>query len=121
MSGTGSTSSGSNCGSYGNIRPQQFPVSLSPKILVTATSNSSSSSLASTGNAGQGQAQGQAQAQGHGPGHPQQQFDPPKILVNDQNSIYTTSPSKRSGMIEVFSQKYRVSKLKKLRDLRVSK
>ncbi|XP_070853409.1 serine-rich adhesin for platelets isoform X4 [Drosophila suzukii] len=107
MSGTGSTSSGSNCGSYGNIRPQQFPVSLSPKILVTATSNSSSSSLASTGNAGQGQAQGQAQAQGHGPGHPQQQFDPPKILVNDQNSIYTTSPSKRSGMIEVFSQKYR--------------
>nr|XP_016936757.1 serine-rich adhesin for platelets isoform X5 [Drosophila suzukii] len=107
MSGTGSTSSGCNCGSYGNIRPQQFPVSLSPKILVTATSNSSSSSLASTGNAGQGQAQGQAQAQGHGPGHPQQQFDPPKILVNDQNSIYTTSPSKRSGMIEVFSQKYR--------------
>ncbi|XP_016963554.1 uncharacterized protein LOC108033640 isoform X4 [Drosophila biarmipes] len=105
MSGTGSTSSGSNCGSFGNIRPQQFPVSLSPKILVTATSNSSSSSLASTSNAGQGQ--GQAQAQGHGPGHPQQQFDPPKILVNDQNSIYTTSPSKRSGMIEVFSQKYR--------------
>ncbi|KAH8352183.1 hypothetical protein KR084_002462, partial [Drosophila pseudotakahashii] len=105
MSGTGSTSSGSNCGSYGNIRPQQFPVSLSPKILVTATSNSSSSSLASTSNAGQ--QQGQGQAQGHGQGHPQQQFDPPKILVNDQNSIYTTSPSKRSGMIEVFSQKYR--------------
>ncbi|XP_044315563.1 uncharacterized protein LOC108052565 isoform X3 [Drosophila rhopaloa] len=104
MSGTGSTSSGSNCGSFGNIRPQQFPVSLSPKILVTATSNSSSSSLASTSNAGQGQ----GQAQGHGQGHPQQQqFDPPKILVNDQNSIYTTSPSKRSGMIEVFSQKYR--------------
>ncbi|KRJ97354.1 serine-rich adhesin for platelets isoform X4 [Drosophila yakuba] len=101
MSGTGSTSSGSNCGSFGNIRPQQFPVSLSPKILVTATSNSSSSSLASACNAGQGQ------SQGHGQGHPQQQFDPPKILVNDQNSIYTTSPSKRSGMIEVFSQKYR--------------
>ncbi|XP_043662301.1 serine-rich adhesin for platelets isoform X3 [Drosophila teissieri] len=101
MSGTGSTSSGSNCGSFGNIRPQQFPVSLSPKILVTATSNSSSSSLASTSNAGQGP------SQGHGQGHPQQQFDPPKILVNDQNSIYTTSPSKRSGMIEVFSQKYR--------------
>ncbi|XP_033159279.1 serine-rich adhesin for platelets isoform X5 [Drosophila mauritiana] len=101
MSGTGSTSSGSNCGSFGNIRPQQFPVSLSPKILVTATSNSSNSSLASSSNAGQGQ------AQGHGQGHPQQQFDPPKILVNDQNSIYTTSPSKRSGMIEVFSQKYR--------------
>ncbi|XP_043862259.1 serine-rich adhesin for platelets isoform X3 [Drosophila santomea] len=101
MSGTGSTSSGSNCGSFGNIRPQQFPVSLSPKILVTATSNSSSSSLASASNAGQGQ------SQGHGQGHPQQQFDPPKILVNDQNSIYTTSPSKRSGMIEVFSQKYR--------------
>ncbi|XP_070070870.1 serine-rich adhesin for platelets isoform X3 [Drosophila takahashii] len=106
MSGTGSTSSGSNCGSYGNIRPQQFPVSLSPKILVTATSNSSSSSLAFTSNAGQ-QGQGQGQAQSHGQGHPQQQFDPPKILVNDQNSIYTTSPSKRSGMIEVFSQKYR--------------
>ncbi|BFF95662.1 uncharacterized protein DMAD_13018 [Drosophila madeirensis] len=104
MSGTGSTSSGSGCGSYGNIRPQQFPVSLSPKILVTATSNSSSSSLASNSNAGQGQ----AQAQGHAH-QQQQQFDPPKILVNDQNSIYTTSPSKRSGMIEVFSQKYRVS------------
>ncbi|XP_017115761.1 uncharacterized protein LOC108138176 isoform X4 [Drosophila elegans] len=106
MSGTGSTSSGSNCGSFGNIRPQQFPVSLSPKILVTATSSSSSSSLASTSNTGQGQAQGHGQGQGQG--HPQQQqFDPPKILVNDQNSIYTTSPSKRSGMIEVFSQKYR--------------
>ncbi|KAH8328202.1 hypothetical protein KR067_006040, partial [Drosophila pandora] len=101
MSGTGSTSSGSGCGSFGNIRPQQFPVSLSPKILVTATSNSSSSSLASTSNAGQGQGQGQGHHQ------QQQQFDPPKILVNDQNSIYTTSPSKRSGMIEVFSQKYR--------------
>ncbi|KAH8412132.1 hypothetical protein KR009_000020, partial [Drosophila setifemur] len=99
MSGSGSTSSGSGCGSFGHIRPQQFPVSLSPKILVTATTNSSSSSLASTSNAGQGQGQGQV--------HPQQQFDPPKILVNDQNSIYTTSPSKRSGMIEVFSQKYR--------------
>lgn len=35
-------------------------------------------------------------------------FDPPKILVNDQSSIYTTSPSKRNGSIEVFSQKYRV-------------
>lgn len=67
------------------IRPQQFPVSLSPKIFVTT--NSSSSSLSSTANL---------------------QFDPPKILVNDQNSIYTTSPSKRSGTIEVFSQKYRV-------------
>ncbi|KAH8271072.1 hypothetical protein KR018_006778, partial [Drosophila ironensis] len=104
MSGTGSTSSGSGCGSFGNIRPQQFPVSLSPKILVTATSNSSSSSLASTSNAGQGQGQGQGHAQQQ---QQQQQFDPPKILVNDQNSIYTTSPSKRSGMIEVFSQKYR--------------
>ncbi|XP_034126002.1 uncharacterized protein LOC117582418 isoform X3 [Drosophila guanche] len=104
MSGTGSTSSGSGsgCGSYGNIRPQQFPVSLSPKILVTATSNSSSSSLASNSNAGQGQTQPQGHAH-----QQQQQFDPPKILVNDQNSIYTTSPSKRSGMIEVFSQKYR--------------
>ncbi|XP_023164554.2 uncharacterized protein LOC111595195 isoform X1 [Drosophila hydei] len=94
MSGTGSTSSGSGCASLGNIRPQHFPVSLSPKILVTATSNSSSSSLASTAHTQQQQ---------------QQQFDPPKILVNDQNSIYTTSPSKRSSMIEVFSQKYRVS------------
>ncbi|XP_033159262.1 uncharacterized protein LOC117140434 isoform X3 [Drosophila mauritiana] len=114
MSGTGSTSSGSNCGSFGNIRPQQFPVSLSPKILVTATSNSSNSSLASSSNAGQGQ------AQGHGQGHPQQQFDPPKILVNDQNSIYTTSPSKRSGMIEVFSQKYRVSSFEDMSPKRTS-
>nr|XP_044251171.1 serine-rich adhesin for platelets isoform X2 [Drosophila takahashii] len=119
MSGTGSTSSGSNCGSYGNIRPQQFPVSLSPKILVTATSNSSSSSLAFTSNAGQ-QGQGQGQAQSHGQGHPQQQFDPPKILVNDQNSIYTTSPSKRSGMIEVFSQKYRVSSFEDMSPKRTS-
>ncbi|XP_070144039.1 uro-adherence factor A isoform X2 [Drosophila kikkawai] len=122
MSGTGSTSSGSNCGSYGNIRPQQFPVSLSPKILVTATSNSSSSSLASNSNAGQGQAQSQVQAPGQG--HPQQQqqqqFDPPKILVNDQNSIYTTSPSKRSGMIEVFSQKYRVSSFEDMSPKRTS-
>ncbi|XP_017464310.1 PREDICTED: uncharacterized protein LOC108357741 isoform X3 [Rhagoletis zephyria] len=84
-----STSSG---GSIGNIRPQQFPVSLSPKILVTATTNSSNSSLSSSS---------AALPQG-------QQFDPPKILVNDQNSIYTTSPSKRTGTIEVFSQKYRV-------------
>ncbi|XP_036328131.1 uncharacterized protein LOC118740635 [Rhagoletis pomonella] len=84
-----STSSG---GSTGNIRPQQFPVSLSPKILVTATTNSSNSSLSSSS---------AALPQG-------QQFDPPKILVNDQNSIYTTSPSKRTGTIEVFSQKYRV-------------
>ncbi|XP_017854188.2 uncharacterized protein LOC108607704 isoform X2 [Drosophila busckii] len=98
MSGSGSTSSGSGCGSLGNLRPQHFPVSLSPKILVTATSNSSNSSLASSSNAHQPHQQQQ-----------QQQFDPPKILVNDQNSIYTTSPSKRSSMIEVFSQKYRVS------------
>ncbi|KRF85537.1 serine-rich adhesin for platelets isoform X3 [Drosophila virilis] len=99
MSGTGSTSSGSGsgCASLGNVRPQHFPVSLSPKILVTATSNSSNSSLASSSTAQPPQQQ------------LQQQFDPPKILVNDQNSIYTTSPSKRSSMIEVFSQKYRVS------------
>ena len=101
MSGTGSTSSGSGCASLGNMRPQHFPVSLSPKILVTATSNSSNSSLASS--------TAQAQAQPQQQPLQQQQFDPPKILVNDQNSIYTTSPSKRSGMIEVFSQKYRVS------------
>ncbi|XP_055837973.1 uncharacterized protein LOC129906299 [Episyrphus balteatus] len=69
------TTSGSN----NHNRPQQFPVTLSPKIQITTS--------ASTSNL---------------------QFDPPKILVNDQNSIYTTSPSKRSGTIEVFSQKYRV-------------
>ncbi|XP_069963592.1 serine-rich adhesin for platelets isoform X2 [Bactrocera oleae] len=92
MSGSYSGASTSS-GSTGNIRPQQFPVSLSPKILVTATTNSSNSSLSSSSAA-----------------LPQaQQFDPPKILVNDQNSIYTTSPSKRIGTIEVFSQKYRVS------------
>ncbi|XP_049315666.1 uncharacterized protein LOC105231164 isoform X2 [Bactrocera dorsalis] len=92
MSGSYSGASTSS-GSTGNIRPQQFPVSLSPKILVTATTNSSNSSLSSCSAA-----------------LPQaQQFDPPKILVNDQNSIYTTSPSKRIGTIEVFSQKYRVS------------
>lgn len=101
MSGTGSTSSGSGCGSLGNMRPQHFPVSLSPKILVTATSNSSNSSIASNST--------QQQQQQQQPQQQQQQFDPPKILVNDQNSIYTTSPSKRSSMIEVFSQKYRVS------------
>ncbi|XP_012155368.2 uncharacterized protein LOC101455557 isoform X3 [Ceratitis capitata] len=92
MSGSYSGASTSS-GSTGNIRPQQFPVSLSPKILVTATTNSSNSSLSSS-SATLPQAQ---------------QFDPPKILVNDQNSIYTTSPSKRIGTIEVFSQKYRVS------------
>nr|XP_036222326.1 uncharacterized protein LOC106615306 isoform X2 [Bactrocera oleae] len=92
MSGSYSGASTSS-GSTGNIRPQQFPVSLSPKILVTATTNSSNSSLSSSSAA-----------------LPQaQQFDPPKILVNDQNSIYTTLPSKRIGTIEVFSQKYRVS------------
>lgn len=37
-------------------------------------------------------------------------LEPPKILVNDQSSFYTTSPSKTGGAtIEVFSQKYRVS------------
>lgn len=36
-------------------------------------------------------------------------LEPPKILVNDQSSFYTTSPSKACGTIEVFSQKYRVS------------
>lgn len=35
-------------------------------------------------------------------------LDPPKILVNDKNSFYTTSPSRAFGTIEVFSQKYRV-------------
>ncbi|KAL9927057.1 slowpoke binding protein isoform 2-T7 [Glossina fuscipes fuscipes] len=89
----------SSSGSTGNLRPQHFPVSLSPKILVTATTNSSNSSLSSNTCAPTSNQQQQQQ----------QQFDPPKILVNDQNSIYTTSPSKRSGTIEVFSQKYRVS------------
>uniref|UniRef100_A0A1I8M9D8 Protein kinase domain-containing protein n=1 Tax=Musca domestica TaxID=7370 RepID=A0A1I8M9D8_MUSDO len=95
----------SSSGSTGNLRPQHFPVSLSPKILVTATTNSSNSSLASTSGSQQQQSQQQQQQQNP----TQQQFDPPKILVNDQNSIYTTSPSKKSGTIEVFSQKYRVS------------
>lgn len=35
-------------------------------------------------------------------------LEPPTILVNDRNSVYTTSPSK-AGTTEVFSQKYRVS------------
>ncbi|XP_037958435.1 uncharacterized protein LOC119687945 [Teleopsis dalmanni] len=95
ISGGSYSGGSSSSGSTSNIRPQQFPISLSPKILVTATTNSSNSSLASA-SAGHQQ-------------HQLQQFDPPKILVNDQNSIYTTSPSKRSGTIEVFSQKYRVS------------
>ncbi|XP_061387309.1 rho GTPase-activating protein gacF-like [Musca vetustissima] len=97
----------SSSGSTGNLRPQHFPVSLSPKILVTATTNSSNSSLASVSGS-QNPQQQQQQSQTQNPTQ-QQQFDPPKILVNDQNSIYTTSPSKKSGTIEVFSQKYRVS------------
>lgn len=37
-------------------------------------------------------------------------IEPPTILVNDGNSsFYTTSPSKISSTVEVFSQKYRVS------------
>lgn len=76
---TTTAASTSPSGSNNHNRPQQFPVTLSPKIQITTS--------ASTSNL---------------------QFDPPKILVNDQNSIYTTSPSKRSGTIEVFSQKYRV-------------
>lgn len=37
-------------------------------------------------------------------------LEPPKILVNgDQSTFYTTSPSKASCTVEVFSQKYRVS------------
>lgn len=36
-------------------------------------------------------------------------LEPPKILVTDQSSFYTTSPSKTCGTVEVFSQKYRVS------------
>lgn len=35
-------------------------------------------------------------------------LEPPKILVNDKNSFYTTSPSRACSTIEVFSQKYRV-------------
>lgn len=37
-----------------------------------------------------------------------QALDPPKILVNDGNAFYTTSPSRAFGTTEVFSQKYRV-------------
>lgn len=102
----------SSSGSTGNLRPQHFPVSLSPKILVTATTNSSNSSLASApGSQSTQQQQQQSQTQ---------QFDPPKILVNDQNSIYTTSPSKKSGTIEVFSQKYRVSSFEDMSPLKRS-
>lgn len=36
-------------------------------------------------------------------------LEPPKILVTDQSSFYTTSPSKTCATVEVFSQKYRVS------------
>lgn len=36
-------------------------------------------------------------------------LEPPKILVTDQSSFYTTSPSKACATVEVFSQKYRVS------------
>lgn len=36
-------------------------------------------------------------------------LEPPILLVNDQCSIYTTSPLRRGGTVEVFSQKYRVS------------
>ncbi|XP_037039855.1 uncharacterized protein LOC119076930 isoform X3 [Bradysia coprophila] len=36
-------------------------------------------------------------------------LEPPKILVTDQSSMYTTSPSKSCATVEVFSQKYRVS------------
>ncbi|GAB0089024.1 uncharacterized protein DMENIID0001_035020 [Sergentomyia squamirostris] len=36
-------------------------------------------------------------------------LEPPLLLVNDQQSIYTTSPLRRGGTVEVFSQKYRVS------------
>uniref|UniRef100_A0A1I8PFR1 Protein kinase domain-containing protein n=2 Tax=Stomoxys calcitrans TaxID=35570 RepID=A0A1I8PFR1_STOCA len=100
----------SSSGSTGNLRPQHFPVSLSPKILVTATTNSSNSSLASAPGSQLAQQQ-QNQTQ---------QFDPPKILVNDQNSIYTTSPSKKSGTIEVFSQKYRVSSFEDMSPLKRS-
>lgn len=44
-----------------------------------------------------------------GGGAQQLQLEPPKILVNDQSSCYTTSPSKTCATVEVFSQKYRVS------------
>ncbi|XP_055684858.1 slowpoke-binding protein isoform X2 [Lutzomyia longipalpis] len=41
--------------------------------------------------------------------HPPSCLEPPLLLVNDQCSIYTTSPLRRGDTIEVFSQKYRVS------------
>lgn len=48
------------------------------------------------------------------------QFDPPTILVNDQNSIYSTSPCKRSNTTAVFSQKYRVSSFEDMSPVRGS-
>lgn len=36
-------------------------------------------------------------------------IEPPTILVNDKNSIYTTSPAKSVDMTQTFSEKYRVS------------
>lgn len=35
-------------------------------------------------------------------------IEPPTILVNDKNSIYTTSPAKSIDMAQTFSEKYRV-------------
>lgn len=47
-------------------------------------------------------------------------LDPPKILVTDQSSFYTTSPSKACGTVEVFSQKYRVSSFEDMSTKRTS-
>lgn len=47
-------------------------------------------------------------------------LDPPKILVTDQSSFYTTSPSKACGTVEVFSQKYRVSSFEDMTTKRTS-
>lgn len=36
-------------------------------------------------------------------------LDPPKLIVNDHSTIYTSSPIRKCATTEVFSQKYRVS------------
>lgn len=46
-------------------------------------------------------------------------MEPPTILVNDQNSFYTTSPGRSCNTIEVFSQKYRVSSFEDMSNKKV--
>lgn len=47
-------------------------------------------------------------------------MEPPTILVNDKNSVYTTSPARAFSTIEVFSQKYRVSSFEDMSNQRTS-